>query len=156
MSDNNQYFESYVPVYDEIPEKWEEARQFLVEQLKRVSNAINVRTIGWLLDEELLSGQSFIPSSSLSGSSQQFRSVFRKVVDLGSLIIGVNTIAHGVTFDSNFTLIDMWVSATNSSTLSAITMSDPQNVVMNSTNIVVTSAAAYNRAFAFVEYIQEL
>ena len=32
---NSQEFESYVPVYDTVPEKWEEARQFLVEHLKR-------------------------------------------------------------------------------------------------------------------------
>jgi hypothetical protein len=54
---DSQEFESYVPVYDTVPEQWEDARAFLVEQLKKISNAVNVREIGWLLDEELLSGK---------------------------------------------------------------------------------------------------
>lgn len=151
---SSQEFESYVPVYDVVPEKWEEARDFLVEHLKKISNAVNIREIGWLLDEELLCGKQFIPGT--SNDSQQFRSVLRKVVNCGALISGVNTIVHGITFNSNFTLIDLWVSATNSVTLQAITMSDPQNVTMDATNINITSPGAYDRSYAILEYIQEL
>lgn len=82
---DSQEFESYVPVYDTIPEKWEDARAFIVEQLKKISTAVNIREIGWLLDQELLSGKAFIPGSNniiSGGSSQTFRSVLRKVVSL--------------------------------------------------------------------------
>lgn len=157
---NDQNFESYVPVYDVVPEKWEDARQFLVEQLKKISNAVNVREIGWLLDEELLSGKQFIPTTEMSGNnssdSQQFRSVLRKVVDVSPLVSGANAgVPHGITFDANFTLIDLWVAGTNSATLTARDISG-NDVIMDATNITITSPQAFDRAFAFVEYIQEI
>ena len=155
-SPNSQQFESYVPVYDTVPEKWEDAREFLVEHLKKISNAVNVREIGWLLDEELLSGKQFIPGAG-ANDNQQFRTVLRKVIDCGALVAGLNPAkAHGIVFDVNFTLIDLWVSATNSTTFNAVTMSDPQNVTMDATNIIITSPAVYDRSFCFIEYTQEI
>ncbi len=154
---SSQQLESFVPVYDSVPESWEEAKPFFVEQFKKITNSLNVKTIGFLLDEEILSGQSFIPGATIPGNNPgQFRSVLRKVVILGALIAGANPgVAHGIIFDANFTLIDLWVSATDSGTLTArrITGND---VLMNATKIVVTSPQAFNRAFAFIEYIQEL
>lgn len=157
-SQTSQEFESYVPVYDAIPEKWEDAQPFLVEMLKKVSNAINIREIGWLLDEELLSGKSFIPVAVPAGdaSPQIFRSVLRKVIDCSPLAAGLNAgIAHGITFDSRFTLIDLWVAGTNSGTLTALVING-NDVVMDATYIVITSPQAFDRAFAVVEYIQEI
>jgi hypothetical protein len=156
---DNQLLESYLPVYDAVPEKWEDARPFLVEQLKRVSNAINVREIGFFLDEEVLSGKAFIPSATAQSdlsTSQVFRTVLRKVVDVGPLIAGVNPpIVHGVTFDDNLTSIDSWVEATNSTTLTAITMVSPELQIVGD-NILITSPGAFDRAFFFWEYTQEL
>jgi len=158
MSLSSQVFESFVPVYDTVPEGWDEARPFLVEQLKSISNATNIRQIGWYLDEELVSGKQFIPSqtTTLSGMNEQYRTIFRKVIDCSPLIAGVNPpIAHGITFDSNFTLIHLYVSGTNSVTLMARTITG-NDVVMDATNINITSPAAFDRAFAIVEYILEL
>ena len=153
----SQEFESYVPVYDTVPNQWEEAQPFLVETLKKISNAVNIRTIGWYLDEELLSGNSFIPGVTAPGNNPGvFRSILRKVIDVSPLVAGINPgVNHGIVFDSNFTLIDLWVSGTNSVTLTArrITGND---VIMNATQIVITSPQAFDRAFAFVEYIQEI
>jgi len=151
-SPTDQLLESYLPLYDTVPEEWQEARQFLIEQLKKISEAVNVREIGWLLDDELLSGKQFIPGTA---NNQEYRSVFRKVIDMGAIVIGANTKAHGITFDANFTLIDLWVSATNSGTLVAATYVAPE-VTMNATNINFTSPLAYDRCFAFAEYIEEL
>jgi len=154
----SQQFESYVPVYDAIPDNWEEARVFLVEVLKKISNGVNIRTIGWLLDEELLSGQAFIPGVTAPGNNPGvFRQVLRKVIDVSPIVNGVNTYAHGIVFDANFTLIDLWVSATDSVNLEAQVITG-DSVKMNSTNLVITStyAGTYNRAYAFIEYTQEL
>lgn len=154
----SQEFESFVPVYDAVPEKWEDARPFLVETLKKVSNAVNIRTIGWLLDEELLSGQAFIPVPVPAGDATppQFRSVLRKVIDLGALAAGANAgVAHGITFDNRFTLIDLWVSGTNSGTLTARAISG-NDVLMDAADIVVTSPQAFDRAYCVCEYIQEI
>lgn len=152
----SQQFESYVPVYDAVPETWEEAKPFLVEVLKKISNAVNIRTIGWLLDEELLSGQAFIPGVVAPGNNPGlFRQVLRIVVNVGPLVAGVNTVAHGVVFDANLTSIDSWVEATNSTTLEAVTFAYPELTIMGP-NIVITSPGAFDRAFFFWEYTQEL
>ncbi len=156
QSSDSQILESYVPVYDAIPPTWEEGRSFIVEQLKKLANAINVREIGYFLDEELLSGKSFIPGANTGNTSQQFRTILRKVVDLGPLVAGVNPpIPHGVVFDANLTSIDSWVEATNSTTLQARTLVSPE-LVINGPNINITSPGAFDRAFLFWEYCQEL
>lgn len=157
-SQTSQEFESFVPVYDVVPEKWEDARPFLVEQLKKVSNAINIREIGWFLDEELLSGKAFIPAPIPPGDAtpQQFRSILRKVVDCSPLMAGLNVgIPHGIVFDNRFTLIDLWVAGTNSGTLTARVING-NDVLMNTADIVITSPQAFDRAFAVIEFIQEI
>lgn len=152
MSFTDQQLESYLPVYDVVPEEWENARQFLVEQLRRISNVTNLREIGFYLDEELLSGKQFIPGSA---NNQEYRSVFRKVVDMGSIAIGLNTVPHGITFDSNFTLIDSYISCTDSVGFVAATYVAPE-VNMDVTNITFTSPIAYDRAYCILEYLLEL
>jgi len=156
-SNDSTFFDAYLPVYDAVPEEWEQAKPFLVEVLKKVSNVVNARTIGFLLDEELLSGQAFIPGATIPGNNPgEFRQVLRKVIDVSPLVSGANGgKPHGILFDSNFTLIDLWVAGTNSVTLTARDISG-NNVVMDATNLVINSPQAFDRAFAFVEYIQEL
>jgi hypothetical protein len=158
-SSTDQRLESFVPVYDAVPEGWNEARPFIVEQLKRISNAVNIREIGWFLDEELLSGKAFIPGASALnnvGTSQTFRTILRKVIDVGPLVAGANApVVHGITFDANFTLIDLWVTGTNSTTFTAREISG-NDVIMGATTLTITSPQAFDRSFAFVEYIQEL
>lgn len=158
-SQTSQQFESFVPVYDTVPEKWEDARQFLVEHLKKISNAVNVRTIGYLLDEELLSGQSFVPGATVPGNNPGiFRSVLRKTIIFPTgLAVGANTQAHGITVDANFTLIHMFGAATNTGALTAEPLPNGTDTLsMDATNIIVTVAAAWTRASVVVEYIQEL
>lgn len=168
---DSQNLESYVPVYDAIPEKWEDAKPFIVEQLKKISNAVNIREIGWFLDQELLSGKAFIPSSTpLSdlSTSQVFRQVLRKVVDFGALpAAGTKSVAHGITVDFNFTLVQMFAAATDPNDLLAlpIVYADPTALNkaialnMDATNVNITvgiDRSAYTRTFVVIEYMQEL
>lgn len=160
MTLDSSNFDYFVPVYDAIPKEWEDARPFVVEQLKRISNAVNSREIGFFLDQEVLSGKQFIPVPAMedlnrSADSQQTRTVLRKVINVSPLILGVNTFAHGIIFDANFTLIDLWIAGTNSVTLTARVISG-NDVIMNAINLVITSPQAFDRAFAFVEYTQEI
>jgi hypothetical protein len=156
---DSQNLESFVPVYDTVPEKWEEGRQFLVEHLKKISNAVNIRTIGWYLDEELLSGNAFIPALPVPNNNsvpQQPRQILRKTFNGGALVIGVNApISHGIVFDANFTLIDLWVAGTNSGTLTARVING-NDVLMNNASFVITSPQAFDRSVIVCEYIQEV
>jgi len=168
-SQTSQIFESYVPVYDAVPEKWEDAREFLVEHLKKISNAVNIREIGWFLDEELLSGKSFIPSPSIPGNNpSNFRSILRKVIDFGPLPnAGLKSVPHGITVDANFTLISLWAAATKPTVVyvsiqipfSSPVLNENIKITIDATNINITTAidySAYTRVFVTVEYIQEL
>ena len=156
---NSQQLESFVPVYDVAPEKWEDANGFVVEQLKLHANAINAREIGFYLDQELLAGKAFIPGLNIAsdgGSSQQFRTILRIVVDVSPLIAGVNPpIPHNVVNDVNLTSIDSWVEATNSTTNTVVTLVYP-NLEIVGPNILITSPGAFDRAFLIWEYCQEL
>lgn len=152
---NDQNLESYVNVYDAIPDSWEEGRPFLVENLKRITNSLNAKEIGFFLDQELLSGKQFFPGSG-TNNNQEFRSIFRKVVNTGALAAGANPgVAHGITFDVNFSLISLWVAGTDSATLTARVING-NDVLMDATNIVITSPQAFDRSFCVIEYIQEL
>ncbi len=154
-SNDSQIYDSYLPIYDVIPHDWEKARQFLVEQLKRISDAVNIREIGWFLDEELISGKQFIPSANeKTGEQGPFRTILRKVVNVSPLAPGINTFAHGITYDINFTLIALWVAATNSTTLVSQQI-DNNQVTLDAVNINITSPGAFDRAFCIIEYIQE-
>jgi hypothetical protein len=157
---DSQNLESYVPVYDVVPEKWDEARPFIVEQLKKLANAINVREIGYYLDQELLSGKSFIPGMNIvsdGGSSQQFRTILRIVVDFGALSIGLNSKPHGVSVDANFSLIQLYAAATNATALTGEPIPNGSDTITyDAININITVAASYSRCWAVMEYIQEL
>lgn len=169
---DSQVYESYQPVYDAVPEKWEEGRPFIVEQLKRVAQAINTREIGWYLDEEVISGKQFIPSASASAStssdSQQYRTILRKVIDFGALPNTTSkSVPHGITVDSNFTLIHIYGAATDPTGMlsiplpfvSAASPARPIQLFMNATNVVVITTennTNYTRSYVVVEYIQEL
>lgn len=151
---SSQEFESYLPVYDTVPETWEEGRQFLIEHLKKISNAVNNREIAWLLDEQLLTGQRFIPGTTMP---QQYRSVLRKVIDFSPLNIGVNTKAHGIVVDANFTLMHLYAGATNTGIFTYEPIPNGSDTISgDATNIIITVTAAWQRAFAVIEYIQEL
>jgi hypothetical protein len=157
---DSQNLESYVPVYDAAPKTWEEGMPFIVEQLKKLANAVNAREIGFFLDQELLSGKSFIPGVNIvsdGGSSQQFRTILRKVIPFPGLVIGVNTQPHGITVDANFSLMQLYAAATNSTALIGEPIPNGADTISyDVNNIIITVAAAYDRAWAVCEFIQEL
>jgi hypothetical protein len=157
---DSQNLESYVPVYDVAPKTWEEGMPFIVEQLKKLANAVNAREIGFFLDQELLSGKAFIPGINIAtdgGSSQQFRTILRKVITFPGLTAGLNIQPHGVTVDANFSLIQMFGAATNATALTGEPLPNgADTITYDVTNIYVTVAAAYTRAWVVMEYIQEL
>lgn len=157
---DSQVYESYLPVYDAVPPQWEDARAFLVEQLKKIANEFNVREIGWLLDEELLAGKFLYPgvqAASKGGRSEQFRSVFRKVIPFSSIAIGANSQPHGITVDANFTLVSLIGAVTNATAMTGQPVPNGADTISyTSTDVVITSAAAWTRGLAIMEYVQEL
>lgn len=160
MNVDSQTLESYVPVYDVMPERWEDARGVIAEQLKKITNSLNVKDIGYYLDEEILSGKSFIPGQNIitnEGTSQQFRSILRKVIQFPGLVVGINSQPHGIIVTSDFSLIELYASATNSTTLTGTAIPNgTDTITYDATNINIMVSATYDRAWAVIEYIQEL
>ncbi len=159
---SSQYYEAFVPVYDVCPEKWEEAREFIVEQLKKIANAVNIRDIGWLADEEILSGKQMYPGTA---NTQLFRTVFRLVINSGALVNGLNTIPHGLNITAGFTLIDLWAAASNSITLVGTPINGTGNIAAartgldinyDATNVYILSNGTYDRSNIFFEYMEQL
>lgn len=148
----SQEFESYVPIYDAIPEDWDEAKVALTERLRKITESLNAKEIGFYLEEELLAGSQF---SGPDGNPNEFRSIFRKVVDASPLDLGANSFAHGINIDANFTLIKMHVSATDSTALTSKIIAD-DDVDLDAVNINITSPAMFDRACAIIEYILEV
>lgn len=167
---DNEFFESYVPVYDVVPEDWQQARPFIVEQLKRLANAVNIREIGWFIDQEVLSGKSFIPGTNNStngATSQLFRQVLRKVIDFGALpAAGTKSVPHEIVFDSNFSLTFLGAYATDPVNLIAFpipysdgTVMGAVSVFMDATNVSISvnmDRSTFTRCFVIIEYMQEL
>lgn len=161
MTTDSTNFDSFVPVYSVSPEKPEEMRNFTTEQLRIHATGINFREIGWMLDQETITGKNFIPGVN-SSNDQEYRTVFRKVVVFGTLPNNATkSVAHGITFDANFTLVDMWASATDPSGFTAIAFDFSGTVVklnMDATNVNITTTANYTnytRCYVFIEYLLE-
>lgn len=168
--DSSQVFESFVPVYDAVPDEWKDARPFIVETLKKMSNAINIREIGWFLDEELLSGKQFIPTSATTSGAdpnQQFRTILRKVIDFGTLPnTGTKSVPHGIVFNANFTLMQIYGAATDPVSFFGIPIPyaatapiQTVQIFIDQTNInitTLTNQTQYTRCFVVIEYIQEI
>lgn len=163
--DSSQLLETYVPIYDSCPEKWEDARQFLTEQLRKVTNGINVRQIGWYIDQELLTGKQFNAGIS-AANDQQFRSGFRMVINFEGLPNSTTkSVAHNITFDINFTLISLYAGATDPINFVALqipfassTLNENIKLTMDATNVNITTAidySAYTRCFVVIEYLLE-
>lgn len=160
---SSQIYEAYEPVYEVIPEHWEDARTLLNEKTKDISNAINIRQIGWFLDEELLTGQQWFPGTT---NNQAFRSVFRTVIDFGALPnTSTKSVAHQVTIDANFSLTNLYLAATDPIGLTGFSLQNFANsgadIVLSytSTDVVVTTGSDYSNyttSFVVMEYIQEL
>lgn len=157
--ETSQVFESYLPVYDAVPDKWDDAQEFLAERLKEIANAVNAREIGFFIDELVLSGKAFIPSAITQGdaSPNQFRQVLRKVFDVGPLSVGLNTINHYIVVDANFTNLGLKCDLTNSTAFTGKTIegSGTENITYTATTFLITVSAAYDRAFVTWEFCQE-
>jgi hypothetical protein len=154
----------YAPIYDVIPDNWPEAKNHIVEQMTAHADSINAKEIGWYYDIEVDSGKKFIPATN-SSTSEQYRTIFRKVIDTGALPnAGSTTTAHGLTIGSAFCLIQMYGAGTDPSTaaiplpFSSPTLNENIKLELNTTNVVITTAidySGYTKSYVVIEYIQE-
>jgi hypothetical protein len=149
-----QNYDQFIPVYEAIPEEWEEAREQLVERMRFIGNTVNNRQTSMYTNTEVLAGQKF------DSATQEPRDAFRKTFLIKALPnAGVLNIPHGIKFDANFTLTDLYLSATdpvNFLAFSVKTLGSPVSISMDATNIIITTTGnytAYTKNVVVVEYL---
>ena len=155
---------SYIPTDVILPEDPTELRRVLDDTLKRMIDSINDKDIGFYNTTALLNGQQFFTA----GDPQNFRSVFRKVIDLGGLndftAVNPQNTAHGITITANLEITRIYGTATDPSTtyipLPYLDMTGGANHIqlsMDNTNIVLRSNLDYSgftTAYAVVEWVE--
>ncbi len=155
----SQDFNQQIPVFDALPDSWEESKVALVERLRNMTNAINIRPVGWYVDTEIVTGKKYIPSS----GNVVYREISRFTKELGALPNATTkNVAHGLSnVNSNFLLTAMWGSASSNSPLSFVSLphvsvSDAGvEISMDATNFVIKTTSDYsnyNNSVITVEY----
>jgi hypothetical protein len=131
-------YDSFVPLYDSVPEEWGNARQTIVEMNRKISTCLNSREIGFCLLEETLSGkQLFLDVQPTTGTTQQFRDVFRTMVNFGPLpASGTVSKPHGIDFTDNNVFVVISATATDPIGFTAIPI--PFSSVTTGQNIQIT------------------
>jgi hypothetical protein len=169
MPSQDELLQNYLTVYDQIPFQWNEAREFLVEQLRSISDAVNVRDIAYYIDDSQLSGQQFVKGVS---TTQQFRDVFRKVINVGPLPnAATKTVPHGITFNDDSFITRLYGAGTRPSLklaggglgiplpfVSSAAVGNNISLEIDPTNIILTTTidySAFTRSYVVVEYVQE-
>lgn len=159
--------DTYVPVYDSIPPKWEDGRAFLVERLREITNGVNSRDYAYYIDRETLNGQQYLP-----GTGTEFRDVFRKVIDVGPLpdfaVTNPKTVAHSITFGANTCITRLYGAASDRTggtfvlgiPLPHIASTGNIGLTIDATNINITSTgtadySSYDCAYVVVEWLDE-
>ena len=163
---NNFLPESYIFPEDNFEEYDVKLRQYL----NNMANAVNTKDSGLYTDEEVITGQQFLPLYSTDTSSNvNYRNVFRKVIDFGALPdSSTKTVAHGISTTEDFSIVRLYATATDpgASTLQTaipipyVNVADPADGVqlsMGATNMSITTTTGnytvYTRCFVVVEYI---
>ncbi len=163
-------FDGYLPVYNAIPEEWEDSRQFLTERLREITDSVNARDFAEYIDKETLTGQIWLP-----GTELKLRDGFRKVVDVAPLIdfggggSSMAGVPHGITTSENTCITRLYGAASNPGA-STLTMgiplpyvdmpgdSDHIGLSVDATNIIISGAgdySAYTCVYVVIEWIDE-
>lgn len=164
---NNFIQESYIFPENDPAEYDVKLRQYL----NRISSAVNTKDSGLYTDEEIITGQKFLPIFGTDGStSLVYRDVFRKVIDFGALPdTTTKTVPHGISTTQDYSIVRFYGSATNPgvTVLSAglslpyVNVTTPTDGVQldiftNDISITTTTSnyTSFIRTFITLEYIK--
>jgi len=131
---------NYTPESITLPSEKDELYPILKRVLEGHARLLNRKdTAQYEKVEVQCNGQYF------SGNPNTKRFVFRKVVELGTLSTGVNTVAHGITTNPDFVFTHVYGSIYNQATPLWVPIpNDGILVTVDGTNVNITIPAAYN------------
>ena len=139
----------------------------LYQNLNDIAIAVNLKDTGVYDTEEYISGRSFFPNTSLrstSGSTAIPRSVYRKVINFGSLPNTTSkSVAHNLTITSSYTFTNIYGVASDVSGNSYIplpyastTLSNNIELKVDSSNVIITTGVdrtSFTYTYVVLEYI---
>lgn len=161
-----QNFEAFVSIQNRLPEEWEDAREVLTDRLRETAEGVNVRDYAYYVDLESPSGQTWFPDAA------DFRSGFRKVIDIGGLpnfaVTNPQNTAHGITTSDLTKVTRLYGAATNPG-VASLTSGIPLPFVdtsggnhirleIDATNVIITGSgdySAYTTAYVVIEWLEE-
>lgn len=164
---NNFLPENYIFPEDNDEEYDVKLRQYL----NTMASAVNTKDSGLYTNEEVITGQKFLPTfGTTTSSSLNYRDVYRKVIDFGALPNASSKgVAHGITTTQNFSVVKLYATATDpgASTLNSaisipyvnvIAPNDDVELQMGATTVQITTNSAnftvFTRCFVVIEYIK--
>jgi len=141
-------------------------RELLVQLYQNLNNmalALNLKDSGYYVGQEFVNGQIFSPASG-SSSVDDYRQVFRKVIECGALPnAATKAVAHNITITSGFNFTRIYGTATNPSTsfiplpYSSSTLNENIKLEVDATNVNITTAinySAYTTTWVVLEYLK--
>lgn len=140
----------------------------LTQKLNDVILALNLKTSGYFVEDQFVTGDVFFSNPALSATTPQtpiFRQVFRKVIDFGALPdTATKSVAHGLVPTAlwTFTLIYATASDTTGLTYIPIPYASPvlaDNIALDvdAVNVNITTGSNrtnYNICYIVLEFIK--
>lgn len=153
---SNQTFIDYFLEFRNVPEEWEEAKNFFNWYLTQSTNFLNAKSSGIYSSTQSPSGKQLYLSSTAYD-------VLRLTINFGALPnAATKTYAHGIDFSSGFRLFNLYLAANDTTAqkgfcLQYYSVAAGDIVIsINSTNIVVTTLSDYsfyNDCYVIVEFL---
>lgn len=170
----------YVPttnVWDEVGQiqdidvRSPEFKELLVRLYQNINNialSLNIKDSAYYDRNEFVNGQLFFPNPALDSSTStvpQFRSVFRLVINFGTLPnTGTTSVAHGLDVTSGYTFTRIYGAASDTTGLNYIPLPYASPVLANNielnvdaTNVNVTTGSdrtAFTITYIILEYMK--
>ncbi len=129
---------------EQIDVNSDDFKQLLVRLYQNVNNialALNIKDIGYYLNQEFNDGQQWFTSSN---NANDLRPNFRTVVNFGALPnAGAKVAPHGITVDANLKWTKIYGAATDPAALQGIPLTDGSitSILVDATNVTITTSA---------------
>lgn len=159
LSSDQSLQSNQLPISLEIPEEPKKMREFLQEQIKRISSVVNTKEGALYIPIEQASFNKYFTK----GDPQTFRDGYRMVVDFGALpAAGSKSVPHNIPFDSNYVLTDLYAAASDTKNLNYLIIpyagTNNIKIDLNATDVTITvtsDRSSFNICYVVIEYLKQ-
>ena len=161
FSNDQPQLANQLPISIDFSKQGEVFHGQLTDLYKRIANSVNTRQLGFYFTQETSAGQEFF----VANDPQNRRYVYRSVIDFGALPnTGTTTVAHNISFDSDYRLTHLYGASTDPVNLLYIplpyaspTLANNIELSLDGTNVIVTTGSnrsAFTTTYIVAEYVK--